>query len=36
LEASCWDEEEPVRYEDFTVPVAAVFDGLLALLRAEP
>jgi hypothetical protein len=36
LKASKWDEEERVRYEDFTVPVAPNFDIFLTLLRAEP
>jgi hypothetical protein len=36
LEATGWDEDEPVRYDDFTVPVAVDFDAFLALLRAEP
>ncbi len=35
LGASRWSEE-PVRYEEFTVPVAPDFDAFLALLRAEP
>ena len=30
------DEDEPVRYEDFTIPVAPDFDGFLGILRAEP
>jgi len=29
------DDEGPVRYEDFTVPVASDFDAFLHLLRAE-
>jgi hypothetical protein len=36
LKASGWEQEEPVRYEDFTVPVAPDFDTFLALLRPEP
>jgi hypothetical protein len=36
LKASGWDEEEPVRYEDFTVPVASNFDAFLKLLRPGP
>jgi hypothetical protein len=30
------DEEEPVRFADFTVPVAPDFESFLRLLRAEP
>jgi hypothetical protein len=30
------DEEDPVRYADFTVPVAPDFASFLRLLRAEP
>jgi hypothetical protein len=36
LKASGWDEEEPVRYENFIVPVAQDFDAFLTLLRVEP
>jgi hypothetical protein len=36
LQASGWNKEEPVRYEDFTVPVAGHFDAFLELLRADP
>jgi hypothetical protein len=36
LKASNWSEEEPVRYEDFTVAVAPHFDAFLGQLRAEP
>jgi hypothetical protein len=36
LRASGWNEEEPVRYQDFTVPVAPSFDAFLTMLRAKP
>jgi hypothetical protein len=36
LKASGWEKEEPVRYEDFTVPGAPDFDTFLTLLRPEP
>jgi hypothetical protein len=36
LKASGWNEDEPVRYEDFTVPVAPRFDAFLSLLRDKP
>jgi hypothetical protein len=36
LQASGWNEEERVRYEDFTVPVAPQFDAFLELLRTDP
>lgn len=36
LKASGWNKDEPVRYEDFTVPVAPDFDAFVALLRADP
>jgi hypothetical protein len=35
LKASGWNKEERVRYEDFTVPVAADFDEFIAKLRVE-
>lgn len=38
-EASGWEDpedEERVRYEDFTVPVATNFDEFLRMLREEP
>ena len=36
LKASGWQEDELVRFEDFTVRVAPDFDAFLKLLRSEP
>jgi hypothetical protein len=36
LEESNYEVEEPVRYDDFTVPVAPNFDAFLYMLRREP